>query len=70
MLASLPLTLGLAEDEVKGLRLFPLGLDRWGCGLGREEEEEEESSCGSSSRDWELPGNWDSSDVVEGVLWK
>lgn len=56
------------EDEVKGLRPFPLGLDRWGCSLGREEEGE--SSSGSSSRDWELLGNGDSSDVVEGVLCK
>lgn len=63
--------LALVEDEVKGLRPFPLGLDRWGCSLGREDEEdEEESSGGSSSREWELLGNWDSSDVVEGVLWK
>lgn len=52
------------EDEVKGLRPFPLGLDLWGCSLDREEE----SSSGSSSRDWELPGKWHSSDVVEGVL--
>lgn len=65
-LASLPLRLGLVEDEVKGFRPFPLVLDRWGCSLGREEE----SSSGSSSREWELPGNWVSSDVVEGVLWK
>lgn len=66
LLPSLPLR--FVEDEVKGLRPFPLGLDRWGCSLGREEEEEEENSSGSSSRDWELPAN--SSDVVEGVLWK
>lgn len=62
------LLLRFAEDEVKGLRPFPLGLDRWGCSLGKEEEEEEESSSGSSSRDWELPAS--SSDVVEGVRWK
>lgn len=54
---------------MKGLRHFPLGFDCWGSSLGREVWEEEESSTGSSSRDWELPGNWDSSDVVEGVLW-
>lgn len=67
MLASLPLWLGLVEDKAKGFRLFPLGLDRWGWSLGTEEEE---SSSGSSSRDCELPGNWDSSDVVEGVRYK
>lgn len=67
LLASLPLWLGLVEDKAKGFRLFPLGLDRWGWSLGTEEEE---SSSGSSSRDCELPGNWDSSDVVEGVRYK
>lgn len=51
------------EDKANGFRPFPLGFDRWGWSLDREEE----SSCGSSSRDWELPGNWDSSDAVEGV---
>lgn len=62
----------LPEDEVKGFRPFRLVLERWGCSLGRveEEDEEEESSSGSSSRDWELPRHSDSSDVVEGVLWK
>ena len=55
---------------MKGLRLFPLGLDCWGCSLGREQEEEEESSSESASRDWELLANWESSDVVEGVLWR
>lgn len=66
LLASLPFR--LVEDDVKGLRPFPLVLDRCGCSLGREDEEDEESSSGSSSRDWELPRNRDSSDVVDGVL--
>lgn len=67
---SLAFRLGVVEDKEKGLRPFPLGLERGGCSLGRDEEEEGGSSSGSSSRDWELPGNWDSSDVVEGVLYR
>lgn len=66
LLASLAFRLD--EVEENGLRPFPLGLEREGCSLDREEEEEEESSSGSSSRDWELPGNWDSSELVEEVL--
>lgn len=56
----------LEEDEVNGLRLLPLGLERGGCSLCSDSVEGK--SSGSSSRDWELPGNGDSSDVVEGVL--
>lgn len=60
------------DDTAKGLRLFPLFLDRWGWSLDweaddSEEEEEEESSNGSSSRERGPPANWNSSDVVEGV---
>lgn len=51
---------------MNGLRLFPLGLGLWLWSLGREEER----SNGSSSRDWELLANRESSDVVEGVLWR
>lgn len=60
------------DDKVNGFRPFLLALEPWGCSLGRveDEDEEEESSRGSSSRDWELPRNRDSSDVVEGVLWR
>ena len=66
LLASPPFR--FAEDDVKGLRPFPLVLERCGCSRGRDEDEDEDSSRGSSSRDWELPRNRDSSDVVEGVL--
>lgn len=72
MLASLLLRLVLVEDKVNGFRPFPLGFDCCGCSTGRNEEVEEQevakNSSGSGSRDWELPRNWDSSDVVEGVL--
>lgn len=70
MLPSPAFKLGVVEDKENGLRPFPLGLERGGWSLGSDEEEEGWSSSGSSSRDWELPGNWDSSDVVEGVLYR
>lgn len=60
------------DDTAKGLRLFPLFLERRGWSFDweaddSEEEEEEESSNGSSSRERGPPANWNSSDVVEGV---
>lgn len=74
LLASPSLSGGLDDDDTaKGLRLFPLFLDRWGCSFDWEvdvSEEEEESSNGSSSRERGPPANWNSSDVVEGVRYK
>lgn len=55
----------------KGLRLFPLCLDRWGCSFGWEDDDEdEERSHESSSRERELPAKWSSSDVVEEERYK
>lgn len=74
LLASPPLRGGLDDDDddddtAKGLRLFPLFLERWGCSFDWDADEEEISN-GSSSRERGPPANWNSSDVVEGVRYE